>query len=88
MAALGFSYDLPARIARDPGEPALLDELRSIGQQNVLVYVSSVSIERPGLVPPFVEHVGAYPGVNLSYPAEEYELLYERGARIYRVRPL
>ncbi|MDM7935804.1 MAG: hypothetical protein QUS08_10500, partial [Methanothrix sp.] len=80
----GFAYGLPGRIALDPGDPAVLEELKGLAHRNVLIYISSVSITRPGHIPPFAEYSSVYPAVNLSYPQGSYELLYDRGARIYR----
>ncbi len=85
IAATGFAYGLPERIRIDPGNSTVVGELRSIGHQNVLIYVSSVSLLRPGHTPPFAGHE-PFPLLNLSYPEEVYELLYDKGARIYRVR--
>jgi len=85
IAATGFAYGLPERIRIDPGNSTVVDELRSIGHQNVLIYVSSVSLLRPGHTPPFAGHE-PFPLLNLSYPEVVYELLYDKGARIYRVR--
>ena len=85
IAATGFAYGLPERIRIDPGNSTVVGELRSIGHQNVLIYVSSVSALRPGHTPPFAGHE-PFPLLNLSYPEEVYELLYDKGARIYRVR--
>ena len=81
----GFSWGLADRIRVDPGNWTVLDELRNIGHQNRLIYVSSVSILLPGHTPPFVGHE-PFPLVNLSFPQEDYELLYDTGARIYRVK--
>ena len=85
IAATGFACGLPERIRIDPGNSTVVGELRSIGHENVLIYVSSVSALRPGHTPPFAGH-GPFPLLNLSYPEEVYELLYDKGARIYRVR--
>jgi hypothetical protein len=82
----GFSYGLPERIAKDPGDSTVLEELKGIGHQNTMIYVSSISITRPGHIPPFAEYNSVYPEVNLSFPDANYELLYDKGARIYRVR--
>lgn len=82
----GFDYQLSTSIAKNPNDSELLERLRKLGHENVLVYVSSVSINRPGHEPPFVMHQGAYPKVNMSFSPEHYELLYDKGARIYRVR--
>jgi hypothetical protein len=78
-SARGSSFALSKRIVKDPGDPAVLEEMRELGNQVVLIYVSSVSIEHPGLVPPFKEYEATYPDAN-------YELIYDRGAKIYRLR--
>lgn len=82
----GFSYPLPGMVIRDPNDPTVLEALERLGRRNVLIYVSSVSISRPGHVPPFAEHAGAFPTVNMSFSPEHYDLVYDRGARIYRFR--
>jgi len=79
----GFSWGLADRIRLDPSNRTVLDELRCVGHQNVLIYVSSVSVLRPGHTPPFAGHE-PFPLVNSSYPETDYELLYDKGARIYR----
>lgn len=85
VSAIGFAYGLPERVRIDPGNRTVVSDLKNIGHQNVLIYVSSVSVLRPGHTPPFADHE-PFPLVNLSYPEEDYELLYDTGARIYRVR--
>ncbi len=82
----GFDYRLSISIAKNPNDSKVLERLRKLGHENVLVYVSSVSINRPGHEPPFAVHAGAYPIVNMSFSPEHYELLYDKGARIYRAR--
>ena len=81
----GFSWGLADRIRLDPSNRTVLDELRSIEDQNRLIYVSAVSVLLPGHTPPFVGHE-PFPLVNLSFPDSDYEILYDKGARIYRVR--
>ena len=83
VAPTGFSCGLSERIRWDPGNRAAIDELKSIGHENALIYVSSVSILRPGHMPPFAGH-DAFPLLNLSFSQADYELLYDDGARIYR----
>jgi len=83
VAPTGFSCELSSRIGWDPGDRAAIDELKSIGHENALIYVSSVSILRPGHIPPFAGH-DAFPLLNLSFSQADYELLYDDGARIYR----
>lgn len=82
----GFSYSLPGMVIKDPNDPAVVKAIEKLGRRNVLIYVSSVSIKRPGHVPPFAEHHGAYPRVNMSFSPEHYDLVYDKGARIYRFR--
>ena len=85
MTQYGFIWGLADRIRVDPGNRRVLDDLRSIGHKNRLIYVSSVSVLLPGHTPPFAGHE-PFPLVNLSFPDSDYELLYDKGARIYRVR--
>lgn len=80
-----FDRDLTPKIIADPGSPDVTRSLGSFGAR-YLIYISSVSISRPGYVPPFAEYSQIYPVVNMNFPEANYELLYNRGARIYRVR--
>jgi hypothetical protein len=82
----GSKFALSEGIIKDPGDPAVLEGLRRIENQIVLIYVSSVSIMYPGLVPPFREYESTYPNVNMSFPSADYELIYNKGAKIYKLR--
>jgi hypothetical protein len=79
------TYGLRERVAKGPDDKKVLDVLRGIRHEDILIYISSVSIIRPGYVPPFAEYISVYPEVNLSFSQENYELLYDRGTRIYRL---
>jgi hypothetical protein len=80
-----FSY-LGSRIAVNPNDDLVLDEMRRIGHEDVIVYVSYVSISRPGYIAPFTYNASVYPVVNLSFSSDNYQLLYDQGARIYRMK--
>lgn len=81
-----FSSALRGRIAKNPNDKNTLRALRGIKHKNILIYISSVSIQHPGYAPPFAEFISVYPKVNLSFSQKNYELLYNKGARIYRLR--
>ena len=85
MAPTGFSLGLSDRIGMDPGNRTVIRDLKSIGHRNILIYVSSVSVLRPGHTPPFVGH-SPFPLLNMSYPVEDYELIFENGAKIYKLK--
>jgi hypothetical protein len=78
-----YDRDLAQKIIADPGSPATIEALRSTGYARSLIYISNVSLSRPGYTPPFAERQGSYPEVNLSFPEESYDLIYNRGARIF-----
>lgn len=84
MIPVGF-FTLSDRIRREPANRTVIRDLKSIGHQNILIYISSVSVLRPGHRPPFAGH-SPFPLVNMSYPEEDYELIYENGAKIYMVK--
>jgi hypothetical protein len=78
-----FDLGLVSKIIADPGSPELTDALCSLRQARYLIYISSVSVSRPGYVPPFAEYSQTYPVVNLSYPMDRYELIYHNGTYIF-----
>jgi hypothetical protein len=80
-----FSHVAP-RIVVDANDDWVLKEMRRIGHEDILVYVSDVSISRPGYVAPFTYNASMYPEVNLSFSLDKYELLYDHGARIFRIK--
>jgi len=80
------AYWLLETIVWDPNNESLLEEMKETGYEDIIIYISSVSISRPGHVPPFAEHHGAYPMVNLSFSEDHYDLLYDGGAKIFAVR--
>jgi hypothetical protein len=86
LGAPPFDRDLIPKIIADPGNLDVTRAHGSFGQARYLIYISSVSLFRPGYVRPFAEYSQIYPVVNMSFPEASYELLYNRGARIYRVR--
>ncbi len=53
------------------------------GYPRHLVYISSVSVSRPGYKPPFAEYIQVYPTANLSYPEDLYDRMYDKGAFIF-----
>lgn len=81
-ASAPFDMSLLPRIIADPANPDVINALSSIKQTRYLIFISSVSISRPGYVPPFAENLYPYPSVNLSYPADSYELIYQNATRI------
>lgn len=87
MTPNGFSWGLADRIRVDPSNRTVLNDLSSIRHKNSLIYVSSVSVLLPGHTPPFAGHE-PFPLVNLSFPDSDYELLYDKGARIYRSKSM
>lgn len=81
-ASAPFDMSLLPKMIADPANPDVINALSSIKQTHYLIFVSSVSISRPGYVPPFAENLYPYPSVNLSYPADSYELIYQNATRI------
>jgi hypothetical protein len=78
-----FDRDLIPKIIADPGSLDVTGALGSFGQTRYLIYISSVSISRPGYVPPFAEYSQIYPVVNMSYPEDSYDLIYQKGAYVF-----
>lgn len=73
-------------ILKDPNDEKALEEMRRMRHEEVIVYVSSVSISRPGHISPFAEYFGVYPDGDLHFSPERYDLIYDEGARIFRVK--
>lgn len=82
-AAVPFDWSLIQKIIADPGSSEVIEALRGSGYNRSLIYISNVSLSRPGHVPPFAEYSRPFPAVNLSFPLESYDLIYSRGAYIY-----
>ncbi|MDD1760761.1 MAG: hypothetical protein LUQ59_00865 [Methanothrix sp.] len=82
-ASAPFDPGLIPRIIADPGNPDVVNALGSFSPARCLIYISNVSLSRPGYVPPFAEYLQAYPVVNLSYPEDRYDLIYHNGTYIF-----
>ena len=81
-ASAPFDMSLIPRMIADPASWDVINALCSIKQARYLIFISSVSISRPGYMPPFAENLYPYPSVNLSYPADSYDLIYQNATRI------
>lgn len=77
-----FDRSLTPKIIADPSSP---DVIRALGsfKARYLIYISSVSVSRPGYVPPFSEYNQIYPAANLSYTEDSYDLIYHNGTYIF-----
>jgi hypothetical protein len=64
----------------------VIEEMRRIEHDDIIVYVSDVSITQPGYIAPFTYNASAYPVINLSFSPDNYQLLYDQGARIYMLK--
>jgi hypothetical protein len=82
-AAEPFDWSLKQKIIADPGSSEVIEALKNRAYARSLIYISNVSLSRPGYVPPFAENSVTFPAVNLSFPLESYDLIYCRGAYIY-----
>jgi len=76
-------YDLYQRMIADPSRPDVIRDLRELGYNRILIYISNVSLSRPGYIPPFAEYNSSYPKVNISFPGDNYDLIYDKGAYIF-----
>ena len=70
----------------DPNSKSVTDTIGSSGYTSNLIYISNVSISRPGYVPPFSRFHSRYPVLNLSFSEDYYDLVYDRGAYIYEFK--
>lgn len=70
-------------IIANPARPGVIKALNASGYNRSLIYVSYVSLARQGYVPPFAQHSGKFPSVNLNFSKDSYDLIYDKGARIY-----
>ena len=58
---------------------------RVSGYDSILIYISSISITKPGYSSPFSEYPYPYPNGTISLPSE-YVRIYDKGAQIYELR--
>ncbi len=79
-------YHISQGILKDPNGEQLIEQMRHLNREEVIVYVSSVSISRPKHVPPFAEYSRVHPDGDLHFSQERYDLIYDDGARIFRVK--
>jgi hypothetical protein len=77
-----FDRNLIPKIIADPGSPDVTRALCSVGAR-YLIFISSVSISRPGYVPPFAEYSQIYPVVNMNFSEDSYDLIYQNGTYIF-----
>ena len=82
MGPVTESFYLDPIIA-DPGSQLAINSIVSLGHPRYLIYISSISVSRPGYQPPFGEFNRIYPSVNLSYPEDRYDWIYRNGAYIF-----
>jgi hypothetical protein len=78
-----FDRNLTQKIIADPGSLDVTGALGSFGQPRYLIYISSVSVSRPGYVPPFAEYNQIYPVVNMNFSEDSYDLIYQNGTYIF-----
>jgi hypothetical protein len=78
-----FDRSLIPKIIADPNSLEVTRALGSFGQPRYLIYISSVSVSRPGYVPPFAEYNQIYPAVNMSFSDNSYDLIYHNGTYIF-----
>ncbi|HOO54550.1 MAG TPA: hypothetical protein PLM24_00200 [Methanothrix sp.] len=73
-------------LATDPSSTAVIDAMKRSEEMTVLIYVSNVSLSRPGYVPPFASHRSEYPVLNLNFSENYYRQIYDDGARIFEFK--
>lgn len=81
-----YGYGVIQQMIRDPNSAKVLAALQGAGDVSTVVYVSNISLSRPGYVPPFSRYYGVYPKINPNFDAANYETMYGDGAKIYRFR--
>ena len=81
-----YGYGVVQQMIRDPNSAKTLAALREVGDVPTVVYVSNISLSRPGYVPPFSHYSRVYPKINPDFDAANYEAMYEDGAKIYKFR--
>ena len=83
MDASPFDRNLTAKIIADPNSLDVIDALGGFGKARYLIYISSISVSRPGYIPPFAEYNQIYPVVNMSFSDNSYDLIYHNGTYIF-----
>jgi len=71
---------------RDPNDRRVIEKIKTVKGEPILIYVSSVSALNPGYAFPFLSVSQCYPEVNLSFSREYYDQIYNRGAHIFRFK--
>ncbi|KAF5090252.1 hypothetical protein DSECCO2_19170 [anaerobic digester metagenome] len=81
-----YDYKTIQRMVLDPNSAKTLAALREVEDVPTVIYVSNVSLSRPGYVPPFSGYSSVYPKINPDFDAAIYETIYGNGAKIYKFR--
>ncbi len=81
-----YNYRFFQSMIADPNCKLVIDTIGSSEYTYNLIYISNVSISRPGYVPPFSRFHSRYPVLNLSFSEDYYDLVYDRGAYIYEFK--
>ncbi len=83
---IGFNNRLPNMVIDNPNNSSLIKRLKKLNHENVVIFISNVSLSRPGYVPPFSVHHKPYPTLKMNFSSNYYESVFEQGSRIYRLR--
>lgn len=81
-----IKLDIIKKISTTPGSFEVLKALKALkgpGFNRSLIFVSNVSLSRPGYVPPFAESIGVFPESNIKFPRNSYDMIYSQGAYIF-----
>jgi len=73
-------------LAADPSSSAVINTMKRSEDMTILIYVSNVSLSRPGYVPPFARHHSIYPVFNLEFSEDYYRKVYDDGACIFEFK--
>jgi hypothetical protein len=74
------------KIIADPNDTNVVNTMERSKYKNDIIYISSVTINRPGHVPPFADFRSAYPNVNLNFSEKYYDLVYAKGPYVFKFK--
>ncbi|NLD26252.1 MAG: hypothetical protein GX661_02705, partial [Acholeplasmataceae bacterium] len=83
---IGFNNRLPNMVIDNPNNSSLIKGLKKIKHENVVIFVSNVSLSRPGYVPPFSVHHKPYPTLKMNFSNKYYEDIYDKGTFIFKLK--
>lgn len=75
-----------SKIIANPDSKRVVETIGKSEYENNIVYISSITVNRPGYVPPFADFKSAYPNADLNFSKKYYDLIYDKGPLVFKFK--